>query len=163
VGIIQGIRKDMGRDLEGKQKISMSLVSDLLQKIDELCFANKLRFAFIADQFNAVYSKGLDKVLPFSSFIELQKIFQNRSGMVILSGSANNEFNFNLKDFWMVDFNEDVTEWGEEVKAVTLGFTEEEFEVWADHFKEDLGDEDFSDLYVTNLIPLDGHHEMGSH
>ena len=73
--------------------------------------------------------------------------------MVILSGSANNEFPLKLTDFQKVDFNDAVTDLGNDL-GVTLGFTEEEFEVWVDHFRGDLGDEDLSDLkYITNLIP----------
>jgi len=75
--------------------------------------------------------------------------------MVILSGSANNEFPLKLTDFQKVDFNEVVTDLGNDI-GVTLGFTEAEFEVWADHFKEDLEDVNLPDLmYVTNLIPLE--------
>lgn len=155
---IDGIRQKMGDDLEAQKEKSMSFVSDLLKKIDELCHHNGLRFVFIADQFNAVYAKKLEFTKPFSEFSTLHSCFPNRSGMIILSGSANNEFNFKLGDFQMVDFNDVVTEWGEGEgeKSVTLGFTEAEFEVWADHFKNDLGAGDLSDLKsITNLIPLE--------
>ena len=150
---IDGIRQKMGDDLEAQKEKSTVWVTRLLQKIDELCFANKLRFVFIADQFNTVQNKVTADVKPFSEFSTLHSHFPNRSGMIILSGSANNEFPLKLTDFQKVDFNDVVTDLGNDL-GVTLGFTEAEFEVWVDHFKGILGDGDWSDLkYVTNLIP----------
>jgi hypothetical protein len=139
-------------------------VEQVLKQLDAHCQGNNLKFVVVFDQINAIHNLNLQN-MPFYRDLGNYPSYISKSGIVILSGSANNEFhgiNFagGHVSYEKLDLNELIHEIsvGDNVedKQISLGFTDEEFEAWIDIYKFFPDDPELVNVkHLTNLIPYE--------
>jgi len=110
--------------------------------LDIYCKNKNLKLVIVLDQINAISKamEGNPQSKPFFSSIPHFPSFVKNSGIVIVSGSTNNEFygydfTNSHSQYELLDLNgkvHDITIG--EIKVKSLGFTDEEFEAWVNFY-----------------------------